>query len=312
LSGGFAGLFRLQKYNNPVLVSGSDGVGTKLKIAFDSNKHHTIGIDLVAMSVNDCLSLGAEPLFFLDYFSTSSLDGEILLKVLDGIVEGCKQSRCALLGGETAQLPGFYHEKDYDLAGFCVAIVEDDKIIDGSSIVENDVVLGLASSGLHSNGFSLVRKILFDDGEFSLDSKLPELEKPLEDELLVPTKIYVRPILAAIERFGQKAIKGLANITGGGTTENLPRILPKELSAVIDLSLNQRPAIFDILKNNGNISEEEMRCVFNCGIGFIIVVDKSNADEIKTFLEAAGETVYNLGNITRRIKPPIVYSDLKT
>jgi len=287
---GFAGLFRLQDYKKPVLVSSTDGVGTKLKLAFTSGIHNTIGIDLVAMCVNDCLCVGAKPLFFLDYFATSNLDDTTIEKVIEGIVEGCKLADCALLGGETAQLPGFYHDKEYDLAGFCVGVVEEDEIITGEDIQEGDVVLALASSGLHSNGFSLVRKIL---GDF-----IPEL--------LTPTRIYVKSILSTIKEFPNK-IKGIAHITGGGITENLPRILPAELAAKLDLSVFERPAIFKLLKEKGGISEDEMRRVFNCGIGMIIIVNKDSADKIKAFLEEQDEIIYNIGNIIKREDKAVIY-----
>jgi len=287
---GFAGLFRLQDYKKPVLVSSTDGVGTKLKLAFISGIHNTIGIDLVAMCVNDCLCVGAKPLFFLDYFATSNLDDTTIEKVIEGIVEGCKLADCALLGGETAQLPGFYHDKEYDLAGFCVGVVEEDEIITGEDIQEGDVVLALASSGLHSNGFSLVRKIL---GDF-----IPEL--------LTPTRIYVKSILSTIKEFPNK-IKGIAHITGGGITENLPRILPAELAAKLDLSVFERPAIFKLLKEKGGISEDEMRRVFNCGIGMIIIVNKDSADKIKVFLEEQNEIIYNIGSIIKREDKAVIY-----
>ena len=308
---GFAGLFRLQDYKKPVLVSGTDGVGTKLKLAFASSIHDTIGIDLVAMCVNDCLCVGAKPLFFLDYFATSNLDDATVEKVIEGIVEGCKLADCALLGGETAQLPGFYRDKEYDLAGFCVGAVEEDEIITGENIQKGDVVLALASSGLHSNGFSLVRKILFDDLKLGIDVTLPEIGKPLIQELLTPTRIYVKSVLAALKQFSAEKIRGIAHITGGGITENLPRILPAKLAANLDLSVFERPAIFKLLKEKGEISEDEMRRVFNCGAGLLLVVEKNSASEIKTFLEQNGETVYNLGDIVLRAADAIVYSDMR-
>lgn len=294
----FAGLFKLntKRYKEPVLVSGTDGVGTKLKIAFEADKHDTVGIDLVAMCVNDILTLGAEPLFFLDYFATGKLDAERASQVIKGIVEGCRQSGCALIGGETAELPGFYKKNEYDLAGFAVGVVDKKEIIDGSSIKEGDVLIGVASSGLHSNGFSLVRKVLFDIGKLKLDQYIPELNCILADELLKPTEIYVKAYFALKDKV---KVKGMAHITGGGIPGNLSRILPQNITAVVDKNSWSVPAIFQLIKNIGKISESEMFKVFNMGIGYIFVVEQSEIKKSLSILNKEGYKSYIIGKVSK-------------
>jgi phosphoribosylformylglycinamidine cyclo-ligase len=283
--GGFGALCEIpKKYRQPVLVSGTDGVGTKLKLAFALDRHDTVGIDLVAMSVNDVLVQGAEPLFFLDYFACGKLDNRVAAQVVKGIARGCELAGCALIGGETAEMPGMYPAGEYDLAGFCVGVVEKERIIDGRSIAPGDVLLGLASSGPHSNGFSLIRKIL-------------ERSKPdaaLLDALMAPTRIYVKPVLALLEAL---PVKALAHITGGGLTENVPRVLQENLLARIEKSSWPRPALFSWLQREGNVAEDEMHRVFNCGIGMVIVVAAADARRAAEHLRAAGETVYEIGRI---------------
>jgi|TARA_B110000305_G_scaffold124274_1_gene139153 phosphoribosylformylglycinamidine cyclo-ligase len=293
--GGFGALFEIPKgYKNPVLVTGTDGVGTKLKLALDLERHDTIGIDLVAMSVNDILVQGAEPLFFLDYFSCGKLDVARATAVVSGIAQGCEQAGCALIGGETAEMPGMYAGDEYDLAGFAVGAVEKEKIISGSDISKGDVLLGLSSSGAHSNGYSLIRKIISKSG-----AKLDQVigGKTLGDLLIEPTRIYVRPILEAIKT---GTIKGLAHITGGGITENVPRILPEDLVAVIDVHSWPRSDLFTWLQENGNVDEDEMLRVFNCGIGMVVVCAPEHADTLRQILESAGETVFRIGSISDR------------
>jgi phosphoribosylformylglycinamidine cyclo-ligase len=293
--GGFGALFEVPKrYENPVLVSGTDGVGTKLKLAFQLRRHDTIGIDLVAMSVNDILVQGAEPLFFLDYFACGRLDVETATQVISGIARGCEQAGCALIGGETAEMPGMYAEGEYDLAGFAVGVVERDRIIDGRGIAAGDVLLGLASSGAHSNGYSLVRKIL-ETSQADLSSTVAG--RPLGELLLEPTRIYVKPLLQLID---QCQVKGLAHITGGGLVENVPRILPDNLRAVIDARSWLRPPLFDWLQGTGRVAQSEMYRVFNCGIGMVIVLSPSDANNAMDFLRAAGETVHRIGDIRQR------------
>ena len=276
--GGFGALFSLaqQKMADPLLVSATDGVGTKLKIAQMIGKHDTVGIDLVAMSANDILTLGAEPLFFLDYLATSRLDLEVAEQIIKGIAEGCRQAGCALIGGETAEMPDFYAPGEYDLAGFIVGIVDRARVIDGSRIVPGDKIIALSSTGLHSNGFSLVRKILFDQRGHKLEESIPELGTSLGEELLLPTRIYVKPFQELKERL---PIKGLAHITGGGLPGNLPRILPDGCQAVIRLGSWQAPSIFSFLQKQGGVAEEEMFRVFNMGIGMAIVLAESDAEE---------------------------------
>ncbi|MFN3789239.1 phosphoribosylformylglycinamidine cyclo-ligase [Massilia sp.] len=293
--GGFGGLFEIsKKYKEPVLVSGTDGVGTKLKLAFELNRHDTVGIDLVAMSVNDILVQGAEPLFFLDYFACGKLDVPTATAVVKGIAQGCEQSGCALLGGETAEMPGMYPDGEYDLAGFAVGAVEKSQLIDGSKIVPGDVVLGLASSGIHSNGYSLVRKII--------SVAKPDLEadfhgRKLADVLMAPTRVYVKPLLALMQSM---EVKGMVHITGGGLVENIPRVLADDLTAVLDAKSWTMPPLFQWLQQHGGVADAEMHRVFNCGIGMTVIVSKDNADAAMAQLQAAGETVYRIGEIRAR------------
>ncbi|MCX5591534.1 phosphoribosylformylglycinamidine cyclo-ligase [Alcaligenes endophyticus] len=295
--GGFGALFELPAHlKQPVLVSGTDGVGTKLRLAFDWQRHDTVGIDLVAMSVNDILVQGAEPLYFLDYFACGKLAVDTAAQVVAGIAEGCAQAGCALIGGETAEMPGMYPEGEYDLAGFAVGAVEKAQIIDGKSIVVGDVVLGLASSGAHSNGYSLIRKIL----RHANAHPTQELDgRTLADVVMAPTRIYVKSVLAALAKHG-KDIKGLAHITGGGLLENVPRILQAHLAARLHRSAWTLPPLFQWLQENGNVADEEMYRVFNCGIGMIIVVPAEQAEAISATLSEQGETVYSLGEIIER------------
>ncbi len=290
--GGFGALFEIsKKYQNPVLVSGTDGVGTKLKLAFEWGFHDTVGIDLVAMSVNDILVQGAEPLFFLDYFACGKLDIETAANVIKGIAQGCEQSNCALIGGETAEMPTMYPDGEYDLAGFAVGAVEKDKIINGSTITAGDVILGLASNGVHSNGFSLVRKVLeVSQADLNMDMGGVTLQQAIS----APTRIYVKPILATLE---QVTIKGMAHITGGGLTENVPRVLPEGLQAVIHSNSWTRSPLFQWLQTAGNISDDEMHRVFNCGIGMVVIASANDADKAREILSAQGETVFTLGEI---------------
>jgi len=288
--GGFGGLFALPagRYREPVLVSGTDGVGTKLMLAQQLQRHDTIGIDLVAMCVNDVLVQGAEPLFFLDYFACGKLDTDVACDVIAGIAEGCHQAGAALIGGETAEMPDMYAPGEYDLAGFCVGAVERAELIDGSSISAGDVLLGLASSGPHSNGYSLIRKVLERAGDAVIDGE------DATRRLLAPTRIYVRPVLALLRSV---AVKGLAHITGGGITENVPRILDAGLDAEIDVSSWQPGAVFDFLAAHGSIDMAEMRRTFNCGVGMVIVVSASDVDEAIGILNDSGETAWVLGRI---------------
>jgi len=297
--GGFSGLFSLDPsaYSQPVLVSSTDGVGTKLKVAQLLNQHQTIGIDLVAMSVNDIIVQGARPLFFLDYMAAGRLDLETQTAVIEGIVTGCKQAGCALLGGETAEMPGMYPVGEYDLAGFVVGIVEKEKIINGSKIKPGDRIIGLASSGLHSNGYSLVRKIFFDDLRIDPGEVFPELNTALGDELLKPTRIYVPSILSLIQDY---SVNGMAHITGGGISENLPRILPDDSQARIVRDSWKVPPIFSLIKRMGNVSEKEMHQVFNNGLGMILVVPDGQLQEIISRLEGSGEQCFLIGEIIPR------------
>ena len=295
--GGFGALCELPAgYRQPVLVTGTDGVGTKLRLAMDLNRHDTIGIDLVAMCVNDLVVAGAEPLQFLDYYATGKLDVDIAADVVTGIGEGCLQAGCALVGGETAEMPGMYEGSDYDLAGFCVGVVEKSEILDGSKVAEGDALLGLASSGPHSNGYSLIRKIL-EVSQADLDTDLDG--QPLGDALLAPTRIYVKPLLSLIKASGVD-VHALSHITGGGLLENVPRVLPAHLTARIDVRAWQRPAVFDWLQQQGNVAEREMYRVLNCGIGMIVAIPADQADAATRHLEAAGERVYRLGEIVAR------------
>ncbi|MDO4449361.1 MAG: phosphoribosylformylglycinamidine cyclo-ligase [Moraxella sp.] len=304
--GGFGALCRIpQGYKSPLLVSGTDGVGTKLKLALDLNQHDTIGQDLVAMCVNDLLVCGAEPLFFLDYYATGKLDVDVAESVIKGIGDGCKLSNCALIGGETAEMPGMYHGNDYDLAGFCVGVVEEDEVITGANVGQGDVLIGLASSGVHSNGYSLVRKVIEVSGT---DLKTAELDgKPLKDVLLAPTKIYVKSINALQKELGNANIHAMAHITGGGLTENLPRVLPDDLSAEINLNSWEFPPVFKWLQEKGNIDPMEMVRTFNCGVGFVVVVPADKADKTLEFLTAQGETAWKLGQIGKRSGNAVVY-----
>ena len=295
--GGFGALFEIsRKYREPVLVAGTDGVGTKLKFAVELNRHGSIGIDLVAMSVNDILTQGAEPLFFLDYYACGRLDVKTATAVIRGIAAGCERAGCALIGGETAEMPGMYPEGDYDLAGFAVGIVEKSRIIDGSGIAEGDVMLGLASSGAHSNGYSLIRKIITMKG-VNLSDRLRG--RVLRDVILEPTRIYVKPVLNLI---GKVAVNGLAHITGGGLIENVPRVLPGELAARIERDAWPMPPLFGWLQRQGNIDDRELYRVFNCGIGMVAIVSPERAAAAIRLLNAAGETVWRIGRIVRRRK----------
>lgn len=290
--GGFGALFELPKgYQEPVLVSGTDGVGTKLRLAMQLRKHDTIGIDLVAMCVNDLVVGGAEPLFFLDYYATGKLDVDTAAEVVTGIGIGCEQAGCALVGGETAEMPGMYEGEDYDLAGFCVGIVEKSKILDGSAVRSGDVLLGLASSGPHSNGYSLIRKIV----EVSnADLNQPMGAGTLGEALLEPTRIYVKSLLPVLK---SQPISALAHITGGGLLENIPRVLPANTKAVIDKTRWQLPEVFSWLQAQGNVAEQEMYRTFNCGIGMVVCVPAAAADAVRGELEAAGETVFTIGTV---------------
>jgi phosphoribosylformylglycinamidine cyclo-ligase len=291
--GGFAGLCALPGgMKEPVLVSGTDGVGTKLKIAFAANVHHTIGIDLVAMCVNDIATSGARPLFFLDYYATGKLEVDVGERVIEGIAEGCKQAGCALLGGETAELPGFYAGGEYDLAGFAVGVVERSDIIDGSKVAVGDVVLGVSSSGLHSNGYSLARKALLERGGLALDSTPAELGESLADALLRPTRIYVKAIQAAI---AAGPVHSLCHITGGGLPENLPRVLPAGIALELTTSSWERPKIFELVQRLGSVDDAEMFRTFNMGLGLVLCVPASAADQIASAIEAAGERVQRIG-----------------
>ncbi len=290
--GGFGSLFAVpKKFKEPILVSGTDGVGTKLKLAFELNIHDTVGIDLVAMSVNDILVQGAEPLFFLDYFACGKLEVGTAAQVIKGIALGCEQSGCALVGGETAEMPGMYPAGEYDLAGFAVGCVDKENIINGSTIATGDVVLGLASSGAHSNGYSLIRKLITKSG---IDFESDFHGRKFKDVVMAPTKIYVKSLLKLIEAL---PVKGMAHITGGGITENIPRVLPEGLTAEISAKSWDLPALFKWLQAEGNITHTEMYKTFNCGIGMAIVVSKAHVEEAKQLLSEAGETVYEIGHI---------------
>lgn len=307
--GGFGGLFDLKAagFSDPVLVAANDGVGTKLKVAIEAGIHDTVGIDLVAMCVNDLVVQGAEPLFFLDYFATGKLDPEQGAAIVAGIARGCLQAGCALIGGETAEMPGMYRDGDYDLAGFAVGAAERGQLLPSGTLSEGDVVLGLASSGVHSNGYSLVRRIVELSG---LDYAAPapfDASRSLGAALLEPTRIYVKSLLAAIRETG--AIQALAHITGGGFPENLPRVLPEGLAAEIDLDAIKAPAVFSWLARTGGVAPEEMLRTFNCGVGMIAVTPKADADRVAAALEAQGEAVIRLGRLTRRADngPGVVY-----
>lgn len=296
--GSFGALFKLDmaKYKEPVLVSGTDGVGTKLKIAFIMDKHDTIGIDLVAMCVNDILTLGAEPLFFLDYFATGKLNSEKAGDVVKGISEGCRESGCSLIGGETAEMPGFYQEGEYDIAGFAVGVVDKVSIVDGSGISEGDAVIGIASSGLHSNGYSLVRKVLLETADMKPDDYIPDLGMTLGEELLKPTNIYVRAVKALKDIM---PIKGMAHITGGGIPGNLPRILRDGLTAAVNEKSWVIPPVFELIRRLGNVPDEDMKKTFNMGIGYVIVVDNKDSYAAISILNNAGFSAYNIGYIEK-------------
>ncbi|HJX57431.1 MAG TPA: phosphoribosylformylglycinamidine cyclo-ligase [Thiobacillus sp.] len=293
--GGFGALVEIsKKFREPVLVSGTDGVGTKLRLAFELNRHDTVGIDLVAMSVNDILVQGAEPLFFLDYFACGKLTLDTAEAVIAGIATGCERAGCALIGGETAEMPGMYPEGEYDLAGFAVGVVEKSKVIGGQGIVAGDVVLGLASSGAHSNGYSLIRKLIEVSG---IDLGSDFHGRPLADAVMAPTRIYVKPVLSLLEKL---SVKGMAHITGGGITGNLPRCLPENVAARVDQKSWTRPPLFDWLQQAGNVEPDEMLRTFNCGIGLCVVVAASDAAAAMAHLTASGETVWRIGEIVAR------------
>ncbi|UNU73015.1 phosphoribosylformylglycinamidine cyclo-ligase [Moraxella nasovis] len=305
--GGFGALCRIpQGYKSPLLVSGTDGVGTKLKLALDLNRHDTIGQDLVAMCVNDLLVCGAEPLFFLDYYATGKLDVDTAEAVIRGIGEGCKLSNCALIGGETAEMPGMYQAEDYDLAGFCVGVVEESEVITGQNVQAGDVLIALASSGVHSNGYSLVRKVIEVTQTNVANTTLDNGEN-LADALMKPTRIYVKSVNALQKQLGNTNIHAMAHITGGGLTENLPRVLPDDLSASIDLTSWDMPSVFKWLQRGGNIAESEMVRTFNCGVGFVIVLPQDKAQTALDFLKEQGETAWQIGSIVKRENQAVVY-----
>ena len=294
--GGFGGFFDLKAagYRDPLLVAANDGVGTKLKLAIETGRHDGVGIDLVAMCANDLIVQGAEPLFFLDYYASAKLDREVAAAVVASIAEGCRQAGCALIGGETAEMPGMYALGDYDLAGFCVGAVERDNVLTGTSIAPGDVILGLASSGVHSNGFSLVRRIIADNA-WKLDLRLPsEGNRTLGEAFLEPTRIYVRALLPLVQ---ECRIKGLAHITGGGLLENIPRVLPESCHAVVDADRWELPQIFSLLQEGGRIAPEELARTFNCGVGMAVIVDGDDVGSVSTALEGAGETVFEIGRV---------------
>ena len=298
--GGFGGLFDLKKcgFKDPVLVAANDGVGTKLRVAIETGIHSGVGIDLVAMSVNDLVVQGAEPLFFLDYFATGKLDVAVARDVIAGIAEGCRQAGCALIGGETAEMPGMYHGADYDLAGFAVGAVERRAILPKKTVGEGDVIIGIASSGPHSNGYSLIRKIV-DVSGVKYSAKAPfDSARTLGEALITPTRVYVKPLLAAIRQ--HKGIKALAHITGGGFSENIPRVLPDDCAAQVDLRSFEAPAVFGWLAEQGGIAQPEMLRTFNCGIGMIVVAEQAQADDIMLTLAAHGEQVIRLGEVVAR------------
>jgi len=303
--GGFGGLFELptDRYQQPVLVSGTDGVGTKLKLAIDLNKHDTIGIDLVAMCVNDILVLGAEPLYFLDYYATGELNTEIAASVVEGIAEGCRQSNAALIGGETAEMPGMYGKGDYDLAGFCVGVVEKQKIIDGSKVQAGDAMIAIASSGPHSNGYSLVRKII-EVSQADLNTSFGSGNNTLGDALLAPTKIYVESLHQLLSKFD---IHAMAHITGGGLLENIPRVLPEKTQAVIDENSWQLPAVFQWLQENGNVELNEMYRTFNCGVGMVLITNTDDAEAIISTLNQNDEIAWQLGIIESSTNKQVVF-----
>ncbi|MBN2796324.1 MAG: phosphoribosylformylglycinamidine cyclo-ligase [Clostridia bacterium] len=296
--GGFGGMFELDLtgYTKPVLVSGTDGVGTKLKIAIMKDQHDTVGIDLVAMCVNDILVQGAKPLFFLDYIATGKLSSDKIAGLVKGIAEGCKQSNAALIGGETAEMPGFYDEDDYDMAGFTVGIVDKDKIIDGSTIEAGDVLVGLPSTGVHSNGYSLVRKLFFDVLSLDMHDYVDALGATVGETLITPTKIYVKPVLKVLE---EVSVKGMVHVTGGGFVENIPRILPEGLGVNIELNAWPMPKVFPFMQEAGNVDTYEMYKTFNMGIGFIMIVKKEDVDALISAVKSTGEEAYVIGEVTK-------------
>jgi phosphoribosylformylglycinamidine cyclo-ligase len=307
--GGFGGLFALgaKQNKNPILVSSTDGVGTKLKVAFVTGKHDTVGIDLVAMCVNDVVVLGAEPLFLLDYLATGKLALGVSTQIIKGVARGCIQAGCALIGGETAEMPSFYRDGEYDLAGFTVGVVEKNRMIDGSAIRAGDRLVGIASSGLHSNGYSLARKVFFERMKLKPSSRVRGLSRPVGEELLVPTKIYVKPVLDLIKRF---PIHGMAHITGGGITDNLPRVIPAGCKAVIRRGSWPVHPIFKVLQDAGNVAEEEMLRTFNNGIGMILAVPPRVVEGVIARLNRWKEKAYPIGEIVKKVHPkdnPITY-----
>jgi len=306
--GGFGGLFQLdvEKYRNPVLVSATDGVGTKIKIAILMDRHDTIGIDLVAMCVNDIITCGATPLFFLDYLAMGRLKSETAIQIIEGITQGCSQARCSLIGGETAEMPGLYQEGDYDLAGFVVGVVEREHLVDGSDIAVGHRLIGLASNGLHANGFSLVRKVLFERHGLAVQDEIPELEGPLGEELLKPTRIYVETVLNLLRDF---PLSGICHITGGGLTNNLPRILPRTCQAVIQLDSWPVPPIFRVLQDRGNIPLPEMLRTFNNGIGLVVTIPPELEADVLPRLQGLHEEAFVIGHIIERKNedPPVVF-----
>lgn len=297
--GGFAAMFRpnWRQCHDPVLVAATDGVGTKLKIAFLTGVHDTVGIDLVAMNVNDILVIGAEPLFFLDYVATGAIDADTVSAVISGIAKGCEEAGCALIGGETAEMPDFYSRGEYDLAGFCVGMVDRAAALDGSSVKPGDTLIGVASSGLHSNGYSLVRKVLFDRKGYTVDSLLADLDRPLGEVLLTPTTIYVRPILDLMSKV---AVSAAAHITGGGFVGNIPRVIPDSCRVVIDSSSWERPPIFAILEREAGLDAAEMFRTFNMGVGFVIVVPREHADHARAHLATSGLESWTIGEVAVR------------
>lgn len=306
--GGFGALCRIPTgYTSPLLVSGTDGVGTKLKLALQLNRHDTIGIDLVAMCVNDLLVCGAEPLFFLDYYATGKLDVDVAATVVTGIGDGCKLANCALIGGETAEMPGMYQDDDYDLAGFCVGVVEESEVVTGDNVAEGDVLIALASSGAHSNGYSLVRKVIEVSGVDVATSDEQLDGQPIQDALMAPTRIYVQAVQALQKALGNENLHAMSHITGGGLTDNLPRVLPENLAASIDTQSWQFSELFTWLQTQGNIEQSEMYRTFNCGVGFVIVVPKDKAEATIKMLTDAGESAWQLGEMVKREADAVVY-----
>jgi phosphoribosylformylglycinamidine cyclo-ligase len=296
--GGFGGLFALdtEKYREPVLVSGTDGVGTKLRVAFMADRHDTVGIDLVAMCANDILVHGAEPLFFLDYLAVGRLEPEKVAAIIEGVSWGCRKAGCALIGGETAEMPGFYAPDEYDLAGFAVGVVERSRVISGADIRAGDILIGCASAGLHSNGYSLARRVLFDLANYEIDNYLPSLGRTVGEELLVPTRVYVRPVLSVLKRF---KVRGMAHITGGGLLENIPRILPRGVAARLRRGAWPVPGIFNLIQELGRVEESEMYRTFNMGIGFVLVVPPAEADQVIAALREHREPAFLIGEVVR-------------